>query len=91
MTLHRRKSVLLWGVQPSGSVLHTGGGRGVLGHTLNTLRHLISKKSCNVSSKFAGFVGPHSQPSGAACGPWAAGCTPLVWSIPSSDVNIQEI
>ena len=33
------------------SLGHTGR-RVVLGHTLNTLRHVITKESCNVLSKF---------------------------------------
>ena len=36
----------------SASLCHTGRRRGVLGHTLNTLRHVVTKKSHNVLSKF---------------------------------------
>ena len=49
--------------------LHHSGRRVVLGHTLNTLQHVITSKSHNVLSKFTFRVGPHSQPPWAARGP----------------------
>ena len=40
------------GVQTLASLGHTGRRRVVLGHTLNTLQHIITKKSHNILSKF---------------------------------------
>ena len=37
---------------PFASLRHTGRRRAVLGHTLNTLQHVVTKRSHNVSSKF---------------------------------------
>ena len=58
------------------SLGHTGR-RVVLGHPLNTLQHVITKKkSHNVLSNLWFCVGPHSPPSWAACAPRARGWTP---------------
>ena len=60
------------------SLSHTGRRRVVLGHTLNTLWHIIiKKKSHNVLNKFMILCWPQSQASWAACCPWPTGWTPL--------------
>ena len=55
------------------SLDHTGR-RIVLGHTLNTLWHIITHthKNSHVLSKFTILCWPHSQPSWAACGLWTS-------------------
>ena len=40
---------------PLASLCHTGRRRSVLGHTLNTLQHVVTKRSHNVVSKFMIF------------------------------------
>ena len=65
-------------LQPLASLGHPGRRRVVLGHTLNTLQHVITKTSHNVLREFLFCVGPRSQPSWATRGPWAVGWTPLL-------------
>ena len=79
--IHRRQG--LWNELDIGvsnlsvSLDHPRRGRVVLGHTLNTLRHIITKYNV-IFLNLQFCVGPHSQPSWDACGPWAAGWTPLL-------------
>ena len=80
-----KKETMSWGKQqPLLEVsnlfasLGNTGTRVVLGHTLTTLWHVITKNPHNVLSKFMTLCGLHSWPSWAACGPWAIGYIPLL-------------
>ena len=53
-------TVVLPGVSNLLASLRHNGRRVVLGHTLYTLQHVITKKSHNILSKFMICVGPHS-------------------------------
>ena len=59
------------------SLGHSGRRRVVLGHTLNTLWHVITTKSRHVLSKFTMLCWAAFTATWAACRPRAAGWTPL--------------
>ena len=67
---------LSWGSHLWVSLGHTGRRRVVLGHTANTLRHIITKRSHHVLSTFTISCGAESQPPWATCGLRAMGWTP---------------